>query len=112
MHPFVKEVFDPRAGRIDQTTGLPAEFLAGINIFRLDNPQAVFAFRRNCPGTGPTSPPLRTTICALASTRRASSTQQSEYSKPRTISGFNTDSAPNRKPVEPGKLVRFPGDRT
>ncbi len=53
MHPFVKEVFDPRAGRIDQTTGLPGEFLAGIDIFRLDNPQAVFAFCRNCPGTSP-----------------------------------------------------------
>ena len=55
-----------------------------------------------------TSPPFFSTICALASTRRASSTQQSEYSKPRTISGLRTDSEPKRKPVEPGRLVRLP----
>ena len=68
--------------------------LAAVDVFRFHNPQAVL--RRD--GVRVRShPPPSSTICALASTRRVSSTQQSEYSKPRTISGLRTDSEPKRK---------------
>lgn len=51
MHPFVEELFDPRAGGVNQTARLPGKLLAAINIFGFDNPQTVFTFCRD--GAGP-----------------------------------------------------------
>ena len=44
VHPLVEELFDPRAGRVNQTARLPGELFTAINIFRFDNPQTVFTF--------------------------------------------------------------------
>ena len=52
MHALVKELFHPRAGGVHQAARFPAELLAGIDIFRLDNPQAVFTAGRGRASAG------------------------------------------------------------
>ncbi|MNT26468.1 hypothetical protein D3C72_1620420 [compost metagenome] len=42
FHAVVKELFHPRASGVHQAARLPAEFLAGIDIFGFHNPQPVF----------------------------------------------------------------------
>ncbi|CAH0292702.1 hypothetical protein SRABI66_04311 [Stenotrophomonas lactitubi] len=52
--------------------------------------------------------PFSRAAMALSTTRRASSTQQSEYSKPLVISLFSGLSAPNLRLLEPASFSRLP----
>ena len=52
MHAVVEELLHPRAGSVHQAARFPAEFLAGIDVFRFHNPQAVFTTGRGRAGTG------------------------------------------------------------
>ncbi|MNY46938.1 hypothetical protein D3C86_1821660 [compost metagenome] len=55
-----------------------------------------------------TCAPCSRAAMALSTTRRASSTQQSEYSKPRLISALSGLPAPKRRLREPGSFSRLP----
>ena len=52
MHAVVEELLHPRAGSVHQAARFPAEFLAGIDVFRFHNPQAVFTTGSGRAGTG------------------------------------------------------------
>ncbi|CNT79103.1 Uncharacterised protein [Salmonella enterica subsp. enterica serovar Bovismorbificans] len=52
VHPFVEELFDPRSGGVNQSARLPDIFFTGVDIFRFDNPQAIFPTSGGCASTG------------------------------------------------------------
>ncbi|MNN98283.1 hypothetical protein D3C81_2176360 [compost metagenome] len=52
MHTVVEELFHPRTGGVYQAASLPGVFLAGIDIFRFDNPQTVFTTSGGGASTG------------------------------------------------------------
>ena len=92
----VEKIGSPTGGSINQAARLPY-FFAGIDIFRLHNPQAVFAASRRgtvrvsrlyAPPSGRWRVPNR---------RRLPNSQN--IPDPRLISGFNTG-LPKRRPVD------------
>ncbi len=52
LHALVEELLHPWAGSVHQTARLPAETLAGIDVFCLDDPQSVFPASGDRAGTG------------------------------------------------------------
>ena len=105
------EVVHPRAGGVDDHLRPHRPHLSGPLVAELGGPGAVLAPRADAGRAGQHLGALLGAPTAFSTTRRASSTQQSEYSKPRVYlsrSGAPSGSRRRSSARVPGSFLRPP----
>ena len=106
LHRFIKQPFHPRTGGIHQGIGGNVESLAVELILQGQFPMCLFAHRFDTGSARVNRAPCCRACMAFSTTKQASSTQASEYSKPLTRCGC-TIIGENLILLQAGNVTRF-----